>query len=360
MMIKVGIRADGNKNIGMGHIMRCLSLAKGFRNKGIEVFFLSKYEQGIVKIREEGFEVIELSHNIECNIEGFYYGDSKTLEKEGEEIIAGIRAQSINILFIDSYNVTEGFLLKLKPLVKKLCYIDDLNKFSYPVDILINGNVNGEFLDYEGYYEDEIMLLGLKYNLLRDEFKELSQRLINKEVKEIMITTGGSDPFDLTTHLTELIISDSILKDIGINIIVGNGFTKLEELRDLSRNNTRITIYESVSKMSEIMLKSDIAISAGGSTLYELCACGTPTLAFIIAENQEPLVDMFCEKGYIQTLGWYNAFSDEDFLLKLKFLCKDYDKRVLFSKKMQKLVDGEGANRIAETIIKISSKKGIC
>lgn len=352
-MIKIGIRVDGNKNIGMGHIMRCLSLAKGFRNAGIEVFFLSIYEQGILKIRGDGFEVIELSHSVGSYCEGFCYGDVKSLENEAEEIISGIKAYNISILFVDSYNVTESYFLKLKPFVRKLCYIDDVNKFPYPVDMLINGNITGEFLHYKGYFKDEIMLLGLNYNLIRDEFKELPLRTINRDIKEIMITTGGSDPFDLSIRLAEIILSDSTFVGIRVNIVAGNGFTNREQLRNLSRKNTRVMIYENVSKMSEIMQKSEIAISAGGSTLYELCACGTPTLAFIVAENQKEIVDMLCEKGYIQSLGWYNEFSDEEFLHKLKLLCEDREKRESYSKKMQKLVDGEGVNRVVNKIIKV-------
>jgi len=61
--------------------------------------------------------------------------------------------------------------LKLKPHVRKLCYIDDLNKFVYPVDVLINGNITAPALNYAKYSDDELMLLGLKYNLIRDEFK---------------------------------------------------------------------------------------------------------------------------------------------------------------------------------------------
>ena len=353
-MIKVGIRADGSKNIGMGHVMRCLSLAKGFRNAGIDVVFLSKYEQGILKIRQEKFGVIELAHNGEKSYEGFCYGDANTLKEEAEEIIVAIKNENIDVLFIDSYNVTEEFFLKLKPFVKKLCYIDDVNRFTYPVDVLINGNITGELFNYKSYYENEIMLLGLKYNLIRDEFKGLPSRKLNRMIKEIMITTGGSDPFDLSYRLAKTILTDSAFRTVRINIVAGSGFENFDRLRELSRKNLNIVIYENVSKMSEIMLRSDIAISAGGSTLYELCACGTPTLAIIIAENQEAVVETLSNKGYIQSLGWYNRFSDEEFLNKLKLMCEDFEKRECYSKNMQKLVDGEGVNRIVNTIIKIS------
>ncbi|OQA16767.1 MAG: UDP-2,4-diacetamido-2,4,6-trideoxy-beta-L-altropyranose hydrolase [bacterium ADurb.Bin363] len=354
-MMKVGIRADGSTNIGMGHIMRCLSLAKGFRNAGIDVYFFSKFEQGIQKIREEGFEVIELPHHSEIHSEGLYYGDVSSLKDEADEIIRRLNVHNPDILFIDSYNVTEEFFLKLKPYVKKLCYIDDNNRFTYPVDVLINGNITGESLGYKRYYEDEILMLGVKYNLIRDEFKYLPERIVNREVKEIMITTGGSDPFELSLRLAGAIIASERFEGIVINIVAGSGFTNLDSLRDLVQKNANIVIHENVSKMSELMLKSDLAITAGGSTLYELCACGTPALAFIIAENQKQIVDMLSDKGYIQSLGWHNEFADLEFLKALELLCKDYEGRVSLSKKMQKLVDGEGVRRIVDELVRIFS-----
>lgn len=352
-MMKVGIRADGSKNIGMGHIMRCLSLAKGFRNAGIEVYFLSKFEQGILKIREEGFEVIELSEHSKTHNEGLYYGDVSSLKEEAAETIQVLKAIEPDILFIDSYNVSEEFFLTLKPLVKKLCYIDDVNKFTYPVDVLINGNITGEALGYERYYEDEILMLGVKYNLIRDEFKNLPERIVNREVKEIMITTGGSDPFDLSYRFADSIIESGLFEGIAINIVAGGGFTNLNSLKELGRKNSQVIIHQNVSKMSELMLRSDIAIAAGGSTLYELCACGTPALAFIMADNQRQIVQMLGDEGYIKALGWHNEFTDIEFLKALELLCKDYEQRVSISKKMQRLVDGEGVKRIVDELVRL-------
>jgi spore coat polysaccharide biosynthesis predicted glycosyltransferase SpsG len=103
------------------------------------------------------------------------------------------------------------------------------------VDVLINGNITGTTLNYTKYSDDELMLLGLKYNLIRDEFKGLPERIINRDVKEIMITTGGSDPFSLSLRLAEIILSDEEFKDIGINVVVGSGFTDVDNLRELCK-----------------------------------------------------------------------------------------------------------------------------
>jgi UDP-2,4-diacetamido-2,4,6-trideoxy-beta-L-altropyranose hydrolase len=286
------------------------------------------------------------------NPKGFSYGDISELKEDAQQIIAGIKAFNLDVLIVDSYNVTEEFFLELKTHVKKLCYIDDVNKFPYPVDVLINGNITGTTLNYIRYSNDQLMLLGLKYNLIRDEFRGLPERIINREVKEIMITTGGSDPFNLSLILANIILSDEGFKGIRLNIVVGSGFTDVDNLRKLCKINKNVVLYENVSRISEIMLRSDMALSAGGSTLYELCACGTPTLGIVIADNQREVVDMLASEGYITSLGWYSELSDRKVLDSLKLLCKDYDRRVSVSRKMQKLVDGEGVRRVVEEIMR--------
>ena len=323
-MRTIAFRVDGGKHIGVGHIMRCLSLAKEFSKNDYKVYFLSKFKGGIEKIKEEGFEVIQLKNNDDkekCT--GFNYGDTDELQEEAHEIINTIKYYKIDLLFIDTYNVTEGHFLKIKPHVKKLGYIDDLNKFVYPVDILINGNITAEYMDYKKYSNDEIMLLGPKYNLIREEFRNLPKRTINREVKEIIITTGGSDPRNMSSKITNMILQDEELRKLRINIIVGSGFDNKEELKEISKLNNNVILHENVKHISEIMLKSDIAISAGGSTLYELCACGTPTLAFIYAENQEFIVRKMKELGYVISLGWFNKLNGRNLIKPIKMLIKN-------------------------------------
>lgn len=352
-MVKVGFRVDGGPSIGMGHIMRCLSLAKEFRKNGYKVYFLSKISDGIERIREEGFEVIHLKYNEIKNAKGFYYGNKNELKEEAEEIINSVNEYKIDLLFIDIYNVTEEYFLKIKPHVKKLGYIDDLNKFVYPVDILINGNITAEYMDYKKYSEDEIMLLGSKYNLIRDEFRNLPKRAINEDVKEIMITTGGSDPHNMSSRILNWLLNDKELKKLKINVIVGSGFNNKEELRKISQKYNNVILHENVKYMSKIMLESDIAISSGGSTLYELCACGTPTLAFIYAENQEFIVKKMDELGYIKSLGRYYEVETNKMLKEIYFMKNSFELRAKCAAKQQLLVDAMGTIRIVQILNKI-------
>lgn len=328
-MKTVAFRVDGGQNVGMGHIMRCLSLAKAFKDKEYTVYFISKIEQGIKEIKEKGFEVFHLSY-----------------KEEVQEVITIIKEYNIEILFIDTYNITKKYFLDIKPSVKKLVYIDDINKFIYPVDILINGNITAKHMNYVKYLENEVMLLGPKYNLIRDEFRNLPKKKTRKKIGEVMITTGGSDPYNMASKLLKILLYSEKTKDLRFNVIVGGGFENKTELRNLKRINNNIILYENIKKISEVMLRSDVAISSGGSTLYELCACGTPTLAFIYADNQEFIVNQMDKEGYVKKIGWFDQITKEDLIRQVL----NEKKLNEIKNKAKNLIDGYGASRVVETI----------
>lgn len=344
--MNIAFRVDGGIEIGMGHVMRCISLAKEFKNAGCAIYFFSRIQEGINKISDESFNVIRLAHETSSNdigISDFYW--------ETSELIRLIAKYDIELLIVDTYLVDEMYFQALRPHLRRIAYIDDLNRFVYPVDILINGNLTGEYEKYIKYSDNELMLLGLKYNLIRDEFRNLPKRIINHEVKEIMITTGGTDPYHLSLKIAQWILRDEYFKNIKLNVVIGGGFKNIEQLEELSKHYSNLVLYQNVKYMSEIMLCSDIAISAGGSTLYELCACGTPALALIMADNQEQLVQKFDELGYMQSLGWYHQLKEKPFINQLKSLCNDYNRRCYLANQNQKVVDGYGTQRVAREIL---------
>lgn len=355
-MLKIAIRADGGPSIGMGHIMRCLNLAIELRLLGCEIFFISKIKEGILKIINSGFTAIPLEYNDNIkNIKGFEYGDKAELKTECNNIINIINEYSLDAIIVDSYNVDDNYLLTIKKHVKKLCYIDDVNEFVYPVDVLINGNVTGKLYRYHKFYDNEIMFLGTEYNLTRQEFRDIPQKKINKNIKEIMITVGGADPQNATIKLLDIINQHKVLADKKINVIVGPAFTNIDVIKNYSLHFSNLNVMENVHTMSKIMMSSDIAISAGGSTLYELCACGVPTIALIFAENQKGIVEYLEKANLIFSAGWFNELRPEKFQLILNNLICDNSIRENMSKSMQNLIDGYGAKRLADQLIKCLS-----
>lgn len=351
-MIKVLFRADGSQSIGMGHIIRCLSLAEELRSAGFEVAFITKYEEGENKIISSGFKTFKIQGDIEAPVEGFFYGNSEDLIEEAGSIICLISDFKPNILIIDSYNISMKFLLGLRQNVKTV-YIDDINSFNYPVDMIINGNINAIDLNYTRQTSSEQMLLGIDYNMIRKEFKDLPKRNVANEITKIMITTGGSDTFGLSKKFAKWILTNLEFENIQINLIVGSAFSNKSELYKLAQEHKNLILHENPEKISEVMLQSDIAISSGGSTLYELCACGTPTLSFVVADNQVGIVTKMSELGLVQSIGWYNELQEENLKVILINFMKNFQKRKEMSSQGQKLLDGNGCSRIVEKLLEI-------
>lgn len=352
-MFKIAIRADGGVSVGMGHIMRCLNLALELKKAGCEVFFISRYNEGINKILCQGFDVVRIG-NIDNAIitNGFDYGNEDHLELEAQEIISIIKEHNVDMLVVDSYNVNEKYLYSIKDNVRKLCYVDDINKFNYPVDILINGNITGSLYNYIKYQIDETMLLGTEYNLTRAEFRNLPPRKLNKEIKQLMITVGGADPKNSTMKILDLVVHQESLLATQINVIIGPAFNNNNNgIKNYASNYSNIVLWEDVEEMSQVMLEADIAISSGGSTLYELCACGTPTIAFILADNQQDIVEYFFKNELLISVGWFDEITDEKLKLALEDIINNYAKRVNMCESMKSLIDGYGAKRTSIKLV---------
>lgn len=334
----ITIRVDGGKNIGMGHLMRTITIANELRRRGVVVNFISSMQESILYIQKIGFEVFEVEEDKRFT----------ELEIDGYDSIL----DNTDILILDSYDISRVYMEKLKSRGLKLVYIDDLYLFEYPVDLLINYDITGLQINYE--IDRCKLLLGPRYALLREEFcKSKAARKNSKEVSKVLITTGGSDPYNMSYFFANCILKEESLRDISIDVIIGPCFDSTETLLNLKKDfGSRLHLHENVSNMSTYMNNADICISSGGSTLYELCSCGVPTLSFIMADNQEPSVKAFASAGYIYNLGWWNEQSENSVLDLVKQL-KDISIREKISEMQHKLFDGGGVARVVKEILSL-------
>lgn len=320
MDLKIAIRAEGGINIGMGHVMRTLVLAKelSIKNKICYICKCSaKNKSGIFKIKRSGFEVFSFKKSI-------------------LEVLPDIHA---DMLITDSYDVNEEYFIKTGQFVKYTAYIDDIDSFKYPVDLIINQNINALEFNYPQKYK----LLGLKYLMLRNEFKNLPGKHIHEKVEDIMITMGGSDPVEFTKVLLKWIKN----LEFNFHVVIGPSFRNVEYFKSLKFNNIKFYFN---ANMADVMRKCDAAISASGSSLYELLATGVPTIGIVIADNQCGISRKLADMDMIENLGWYYDLNEGRFKNSLAYLCSNYTLRKKRSIGGQKLIDGCGAGRIADFI----------
>lgn len=383
-MYNIAIRADGGEAVGMGHIMRCLAVAEELKNLGCRVYFLGLYMQGINKVKEMGFDAFQIIlTNSKSQINtipinnvgtynsvntGFNYGSKDDLDNDIFATKVILEQQGCDLLIVDKYNLSSDYFKKLKECIKKVAFIDDLNLFDCVADIIVNGNINAKSLGYKQIFNKQSLLLGTNYTPLRTEFRNIPKREtrallglqhISKNTDcletniQIMLTTGGSDPYNCTGQLLKILLECEKTSNIRYNVIVTSGFVYSDKIKKIADNNSNVVLYENYKYLSEVMQNSDLAISSGGSTLYELCCCGTPTLAFILADNQTGIVDRLSSEGYIQSFGWYTDIGNSNIAQRVHDLIMNFGIRKDYSYKMQTLIDGKGAYRIAKEIVKV-------
>ena len=326
MLMKVLIRADGGCNIGMGHIMRMLVLADKLKAFSEVVFVCRKngeFETGVRFIEAYGYPVFTVN---------------------GEAIIDELAGIGGDCLITDSYDVDESYFRRTGDIFGITGYMDDLNKVRINADFIINQNIYARDLGYEKY-EGTVLLLGTQYALLRDEFRGLPARKMKRNVKSVLVTLGGSDPQNLTEKLALKL--GRAFPRITFHIIAGPSFIHVDSLEAAAGEN--IVIHRE-PKMSALMMQCDAAVSACGSTVYELCACGTPIIGVITADNQVMAARSMDNIGAMK----YAAGAGE---IVRHLESMDYETRARMSETARKLVDGNGSIRVSEQIRKIICNK---
>jgi len=340
------IRADGNEQIGMGHIMRCLTIAKALKKIGQDVEFLIADDKP-AKILEE--------HGMAYHILFTYYDEMNVELPQLVLYLTGGKEKTT--ILIDSYYITKFYLQNLKPLARILLMDDNLTEV-YPCDGVVNYNIYGKTLDYEKTYPQQKLLLGMEYMPLREEFTECDYQ-VRESVKHILLTTGGGDSCHMALQFMERIAASLQKEQKEENpyiwhVICGPYNTDVNALKEMAKEHTFLQIHENVNNMCHLMKSCDIAISAAGSTLYELCAVGVPTIGFYFAENQRRNMETFGRLTPIMNAGDFSARPLEVFVFiekELEVLAASKELREKISMVMKSLVDGKGAERLARALI---------
>ena len=341
--MNIVFRVDSSSQMGVGHLMRCLTLADELKKQNHNTTFICRELKGnLIKLIEHRVLILPVDKDFQSD-DLYLSWLGATQEQDAKQTIQVIH-DNADLLIVDSYALDEVWHKQLKPHAKKIMVIDDLADREFDCDVLLNQNLASKQGDYQGKVPSDCeLLLGCEYALLRPEFAAFRKRALEKrkktqEIKNILISMGGSDKKNITYNVLQQ------LND-GFNIVVVLSSASLhrEMIMDYVKGKN-IEVIINADNMAELMLDADLAIGAGGSTSWERCCLGLPTLLFVTAENQKVIAENLERLGAVMIV---RSLKDD-----LQMIVSNFDLWRTMSEKSQAICDGFGVKRIKIWLIK--------
>lgn len=339
------IRADASSVTGTGHVMRCLALAQAWHDSGGEIRFLCSEIPDPVRsvLHDEGITVIEIDA-VRGSPE-----DALATRAHLEEVGAGA-------LVLDGYCFSREYQAVFRQGRFPLLVIDDNGQVGgYDTDLILDQNLGADPVVYEERPADAGMLLGTEYALLRREFRdrERTDRAFATGDGRILVTLGGGNVHGVTQVVLRGL--DRVdRRQLAVTLVAGGASESYEELIHVIEGlQVRIDLKHHVADMSALMAGTDIAISAGGSTCWELAYMGVPGLTIIQAENQRLIAEKLDVAGVLQCLGQMAEVGEERVAAAVIALLSSPERREEMSRKGHTLVDGQGAMRVVEELRRV-------
>ncbi len=319
------MRVDASTQIGSGHVMRCLTLAEELRRVGWEIGFVCRPMEGdlIALVRRHGFDVVE--------------GEPKSIRPS-------------DWLVVDHYGLGPEYESAMRRFARRVMVIDDLGNRAHDCDLLLDQNLNA---DMESRYVACIpsaarALLGPKFALLRPEFTDARQR-VNRtaHARRIFVFFGGGDTTNETLKALRALQRLAWPGGLALDILLGSSNPHRAAVEQLAAQIPQARVIIGTARISEWMLKADLALGAGGATTWERCCLGLPTIAIAVAENQESQSQAVAAAGLQKYLGTADRVSEELLARELRRSLDQFPDTLAMGLRGMQLVDGLGTQRVA-------------
>ncbi len=320
---KILFRCDSSSTIGLGHVKRCLVLAKRLKecDKNLKILFATQNLRGNInqEILKSGFSIYSISDNSVKMLDYF------------------VKGLQINLLIIDSYDIDYAFEEQLKiknPTLKMLSFDDTINP--HKSDMVLNHGVQAQENEYKKLLPKKTKLFcGSEYTLLRDEFLEAKRVKVTRN--SVAIILGGNDVLNLSSKIASLLLE--INKKYKITVITTSVNPNIKELKE----NKNIELLVDINNMASVIASKSLVITASGGTLFEVLALKKKFINIEVASNQK-VVDKFLKNKGIKTTIKAKDLTKE--VLKTKI---DYVKK---SNCYKKLTLKFAKNRLVRKILK--------
>ena len=355
--MKVAFRADASFDIGTGHVMRCLTLADALRAQDTECVFLCRKHPGSLHqlVQARGYPLLNLGgvNDPPANPSSDPYVQWLGVEPErdAEDVRRRLAGQLVDWLVVDHYSLGSAWERTLQPACGRLMVVDDLANRLHAGDLLLNQNLGKTESDYKARVSDSCtLMLGPRYALLRPEFAALRAESLSRRahgrLRKLLITMGGVDLENATGAVLEALSSWRASSDLEVTVVMGPNAPSRELVMQQARHLPfPAKVLVNVQCMGVLMRDADLAIGAAGSTAWERCCLGLPTLQLALAKNQLPIANALSEVGAAHLLE--RAELGPSLSTEMDNLVRDPELLLRMSSAAAKVLDGQGAERVA-------------
>lgn len=360
--MKVAFRADASLQMGSGHIMRCVTLADALKQKGAQCHFFCREHPGhlIELVRGKGHAVHVLSYEPESLVDrdgpahAAWLG--ATQEQDVQACLPTMQALQPDWLIVDHYALDIRWEDGLRPLCRRLMVIDDLADRSHQCDLLLDQNLGRKPADYGGLVPEECTVLaGPQYALLRPEFAALREISLKRRdeprLRSILISMGGVDGPNATSRVLGALRKCVLPDDCQLNVVMGPKAPWLQQVRDIAGEMPWPTeVLVNATDMGALMTRSDFSIGAAGSTSWERCCLGVPSIILVLAENQRFISFELDKAGAAKAI----SLDKGDLEVQLGEVIDSYQMPILLKETSQRaasVCDGAGVERVGRILL---------
>lgn len=362
--MQVAFRVDASIDIGTGHVMRCLTLAAALSERGATCIFLCRPHEGhlLDYIAGQGFRALALPQ-LEATREDAQNDDPSHAvwlgtgwAEDARDSLAALAdhtgGAAVDWLVVDHYALDARWERALRPACKRLMVIDDLADRPHDCDLLLDQSLGCEAADYAGLLPSAATtLLGPRYALLRPEFARLrAASLARRErpgLRKLLVTMGGVDKDNVTGKVLDALTGCALPDDVEITVVMGPQAPWLGQVRaQAAAMQLPTEVLVGVSDMARLMAESDLAIGAGGTTTWERCSLGLPSIIVATAANQAGIAEAMVAAGAALDPGPVSAAGFTQNLQVALTAAEDPARLAALSEAVAGICDGDGIGRV--------------
>lgn len=315
--MRVFIRVDSSYQMGTGHVMRCLTLAGELSQRGVEVNFICRDLPGNLAghIRSQGYAVELLPPPDDPSYAAFWLQtDWRTDALETVQRLTLASPAPADCLIVDHYGIDRRWEQLVTEHVSRLAVIDDLADRPHQCSLLLDANASTARDRYQGLVPDNcVKLTGTGYTILRPEFRLARLRLAERDgrIRRVLVFFGGTDPTGETLKALQA-LQNLAFAHLHADVVVGGMNCSKEVIAARCSSMPNVEYHCQIGYIAELMRKADLSIGAGGSTTWERCYLGLPSLTIVTADNQREITTLVHEQGAAYRLGETADVTVED------------------------------------------------